>query len=105
MTRPLVQALCLLAFAACALTACSRPEKPETERPPAPQAVANLPDKDTWKDASKREAPATDLLDYTQAPQKRAKATEKVVLDQGAQQRADIDAQAAGNASPPPSDQ
>ena len=101
MTRTLAMALCMLA-----LTACSKPEKPETERRPEPQAAnsqaANTPDPATWDDASKREKPDTRLLDRIQAPMDKARATEQTVLDQGAQQRADIDAQTAGNANPPP---
>ena len=54
MSRILVAVLCVLA-----LRRCSKPEKPETERPPAPQAQAGQPDPETWDDASKREKPAT----------------------------------------------
>jgi hypothetical protein len=97
MTRTLALALCVLAFAAC-----SKPEKPETERRPEPQASSTLPDKDTWNDASKREPPATALLERIQKPMDKAKAVEGTVLEQGQQQAADIDAQTAGNASPPP---
>lgn len=98
MTRTLALALCVLAFAAC-----SKPEKPETERRPEPQAstTAHQPDPATWNDASKREPPATQLLERIQAPMDKAKAVEGTVLEQGRQQAADIDAQTAGNASPP----
>ena len=104
MTRSLVLTSGALALCVLALTACSKPEKPETERRPEPQAssTAHLPDADTWKDASKREPPATQLLERIQAPMNKAKAVEGTVLEQGQQQAADIDAQTAGNASPPP---
>jgi hypothetical protein len=75
-------ALCVLG-----LSACSKP-KPDTERRPEPTA-ANAQARD------KR------LANSIQAPMDRAKSTEQTVLDQGRQQAADIDAQTAGNASPP----
>ena len=96
MTRTLVAVLCVLA-----LSACSKPEKPETERPPAPQAEAGHPDAATWDDASKREKPATELRDAIQAPLDKARSTEATTLDAAAQQSADIDAQTSGDAPPP----
>jgi hypothetical protein len=99
MSRTLVAVLCVLA-----LGACSKPEKPETERPPAPQAAASLPDADTWDDASKREKPATELSDAIQRPINKAKSVEGTTLEAADEQRAAIDAQERGDA-PPPSDQ
>lgn len=55
--------------------ACSKPEPPEKERPPEPQA--------------------TELRDAIQQPIDRAKAVEGEVQDAAAQQRAAIDAQTA----------
>jgi hypothetical protein len=46
--------------------------------------------------------PATELRDYMQRDIKRAQAAEDAVLKAGEQQRADIDAQTAGNPPPPP---
>ena len=102
MSRPLVALLCVLA-----LGACSKPEKPETERPPSPQAVANAdkPDADTWEDASMREKPATELREYMQKPIDRAKSVEATTLDAAEKQRAEIDAQTGGGEAPPPDDQ
>ncbi|KGQ18045.1 hypothetical protein LF41_1900 [Lysobacter dokdonensis DS-58] len=100
MSRLLLAVCCALA-----LSACSRPEKPETERPPAPQANATLPDAETWDDASKREKPATELTQAIQKPLDRARSVEATTLEAADQQRAAIDAQEQGNATPPPSDQ
>ena len=102
MSRPLVALLCVLA-----LGACSKPEKPETERPPSPQAVADAkkPDAETWDDASKREKPATELREYMQAPIDKAKTVEATTLDAAEKQRAEIDAQTGGGEAPPPSDE
>ena len=97
MSRILVAVLCVLA-----LGACSKPEKPETERPPAPQAQAGQPDPETWDDASKREKPATELRDAIRRPQDRARSVEATTLDAAAQQRAAIEAQTGGNAQPTP---
>ena len=72
------------------------PEKPETERPPAPQAQADQPDPDTWDDASKREKPATQLTEAIRKPIDKAKAVEATTLEAAEQQRAAIDAQTSG---------
>ena len=72
-----------------ALSACSKPAKPEKERPPEPKA-----------------AEATELRDMIQKPIDRAKAVEPQVLDAKAQQDAAIDAQTGGgdtgSDTPPP---
>jgi hypothetical protein len=96
MTRTLAAVLCVLALAAC-----SKPEPPDKDRPPAPKAEASAEEQAAW-DASKREKPATELNDAIQAPINKAKAVEGTVLEQGKQQSADIDAQTSGNASTPP---
>jgi hypothetical protein len=99
MTRTLAAALCVLALAAC-----SKPEPPDKDRPPEPTAdatAATAAQDATW-DASKREKPATELRDAIQAPINKAKAVEGTVLEQGEQQRADIEAQTSGNTSTPP---
>lgn len=80
-TRPLTLAI-LAVLLAC--TACSKPEPPETERPPEPQA--QRPD----------EQQATELRDAIQQPIDRAKAVEAQVQDAAAAQQAAIDAQAGG---------
>jgi hypothetical protein len=93
-----------MVLCALGLSACSKP-KPDTERRPEPQANAQAsatPDPESWNDPKKREKPDTRLLDRIEAPMDRARSTEQTVLDQGKQQAADIDAQTAGNASPPP---
>ena len=70
-----------------ALSACSKPPKPEKERPPEPKAEE-----------------ATELRDMIQRPIDRAKAVEPAVLDAKAQQDAAIEAQTGGGdaANPPP---
>jgi hypothetical protein len=75
----------LLVLAGLVLVACSKPEPPEKDRPPSPQATA--------------------ITQAIQAPIEKAKSAETTVLDAGKQQAADIDAQTSGNASsetPPP---
>ena len=79
-----------------ALAGCSRPEPPEKDQPPEPTAE-QMP------------TPAAAAADYAGStvsaqmhePIDRAKAVEATVLDAAKQQRADIDAQAAGNATQP----
>jgi flagellar basal body L-ring protein FlgH len=61
-----------------ACSACRKPEPPEKEQPPEPQAQA------------------TQLRDAIQAPIERAKAVEPAVLDAAQQQRDAIDAQTGG---------
>jgi|GEM_PF-504298 hypothetical protein len=69
-----------------ALSACSKPARPEKERPPEPKAED-----------------ATELRDMIQKPIDRAKAVEPQVLDAKAQQDAAIEAQTGGDdASKPP---
>ena len=97
MSRILVPVLCVLA-----LGACSKPEKPETERPPSPQASASTPNAETWNDASKREQPADQLTRAIQKPINRAKSAEATTLEAAEQQRAAMDAQESGNAAPAP---
>ncbi len=104
MSRTPVAVLCVAVMGVLALGACSKPEKPETERPPAPQASASQPDPETWDDASKREKPATELTQAIQRPINKAKSAEATTLEAADQQRASIDAQERGDA-PPPSDQ
>lgn len=70
--RPAILAA-LAVLLSCA--ACSKPEPPEKERPPEPQA--------------------TELSDAIQQPIDRAKAVDGQVQDAAAQQRAAIDAQTA----------
>jgi hypothetical protein len=71
-TRPLILAALAVSLL-CA--ACSKPEPPEKERPPEPQA--------------------TELRDAIQQPIDRAKAVEDQVQEAAAQQKAAIDAQTA----------
>lgn len=61
-----------------ACTACSKPEPPDKEQPPEPQAQA------------------TELRDAIQAPIDRARTVEPAVLDAAQQQRDEIDAQTGG---------
>ena len=68
-----------------ALSACSKPAKPEKDRPPEPQAED-----------------ATELRDAIQRPIDRAKAVEPQVLDAAKQQDAAIEAQTGGDGTPPP---
>jgi hypothetical protein len=65
-----------------ALSACSKPARPEKERPPEPKAED-----------------ATELRDMIQKPIDRAKAVEPQVLDAKAQQDAAIEAQTGGDTS------
>nr|WP_144816980.1 hypothetical protein [Lysobacter ruishenii] len=60
------------------LSACSRPEPPDKERPPEPQATAP--------------ARHTELRDAIQAPQDKARAVEGAVEDAAKAQRAAIEA-------------
>jgi hypothetical protein len=66
-----------------ACPACSKPQPPDTERAPEPQAQPEA-------------AQATELRDEIQQPIDRAKAVEDQVQDAAAKQQADIDAQAGG---------
>lgn len=59
--------------------ACSRPQPPDTERPPEPQAQ-----------------PQTELRDAMQAPLEKAQGVEDQVLEAAKQQQAAIDAQTGG---------
>ena len=68
-----------------ALSACSKPARPEKERPPEPQAEE-----------------ATELRDAIQRPIDRAKAVEPAVLDAAKQQYAAIEAQTGGDAASQP---
>jgi len=79
MVRPL---LCgaLLALAASMLTACSKPQPPEKERPPEPQASEQH----------------TELRDAIQAPLDKAKGVEDEVQKAADEQRAAIDAATGG---------
>lgn len=71
-------ATALLACGALLVVACSRPEPPEKERPPEPQASA--PERHT------------ELRDAIQAPQDKARAVEAAVDDAAKAQRAAIEA-------------
>jgi hypothetical protein len=79
---------------ACALGACSKPEPPEKDRPPEPQAQAKA-------------APARPygnphaMRDAIQAPIERAKSAEDVTLEAARKQQAAIDAQMAGQEPAP----
>lgn len=66
---------------ALAMAACSRPEPPDTERPPEPQAVG-----------TQVAAPAASLDDSLHAPIDRAKAVEDTLQDAAQRQRDAIDA-------------
>jgi len=66
-----------------ACSACSKPEPPQKEQPPEPQAQAPV-------------ETHTELRDAIQAPIDRAKAVEPVVLDAAKKQSDDIDAQTGG---------
>jgi hypothetical protein len=78
MLRPsLVHFVAASLLLACA--ACSKPEPPDKEQPPEPQAMHD-----------------TQLRDAIQAPIDRAKAVEPAVLDAAQQQKDAIDAQAGG---------
>ena len=90
-------ALFVLLVATLSVAACSKPEPPDKDRPPEPQASSTA-----RKGAEARMPPATELRDYMQRDIKRAQAAEDTVLEAGEQQRADIDAQTAGNPPPPP---
>ena len=63
------------------LSACSKPEPPEKERPPEPKAA---------------EPRATELRDAIQAPIDKARSVEQTTLDAAEKQRAEIDAQTGG---------
>ena len=91
-------ALCSTAALMLAFAACSRPEPPDKDQPPEPQAPQA-----TAKPS--RSPPATQLRDYMQAPINKAKTAETTVLDAGKQQAADIEAQTSGNAPTPPPEQ
>jgi len=67
------------------LCACSKPQPPEKERPPEPQA-----------ESQSREPRATQLRDAIQAPIDKAKSVEQTTLDAAEKQRAEIDAQTGG---------
>lgn len=71
----------ILSCAAVLLCACSKPQPPEKERPPEPQAGAPR---------------ATELRDAIQAPIDKAKSVEQTTLDAAERQRAQIDAQTGG---------
>jgi hypothetical protein len=66
--------------------ACSKPQPPDKEQPPQPQAVETH----------------TELRDAIQAPIDRAKAVSPEVLEAAQKQRDDIDAQTGGGDAPPP---
>ena len=75
---PRHMATALLAYIALVSAACSRPEPPEKERPPEPQASAP--------------ARHTELRDAIQAPQDKARAVEGAVDDAAKAQRKAIEA-------------
>ncbi|MFL6591957.1 MAG: hypothetical protein ACJ8GK_04520 [Luteimonas sp.] len=77
MSRTLRRVLFALAAASVICTACSKPEPPDKEKRPVPQAD-------------------TDLRDAIQAPIDRAKAVEPAVLDAAKKQQDQIDAQTGG---------
>ena len=81
MTRLVPALLC-----ACALAACSKPEPPEKDRPPEPQATA----------AARPYGNPHAMRDAIQAPIDRAKSAEDVTLEAARKQQASIDAQMAG---------
>lgn len=76
--RASVRALLVPACATLLLAACSRPEPPDKERPPEPQATTP--------------ARHTGLRDAIQAPQDKARAVEGAVDDAAKAQRAAIEA-------------
>ena len=88
MTRvaSLAPSLLVLPMIALACVACSRPAKPEKDRPPEPQAASTVA------------AQPSALRRYMQSPIQKAQSVEGTVLDAAKQQRADIDAQMAGDA-------
>jgi hypothetical protein len=70
------------------IAACSKPQPPDKEQPPQPQAA--------------QAETHTELRDAIRAPIDRAKAVSPAVLDAAQKQRDDIDAQTgAGDATPP----
>jgi hypothetical protein len=71
----------LVAALSCA--ACSKPEPPDTDRPPEPKAQPESPQ-------------ATEMRDAIRKPIDRAKAVEGQVQDAAAKQQAAIDAQTGG---------
>ncbi len=77
--------LCCLVGCLVVLAACSKPQPPEKERPPEPQAAAQ---------AAKQAEQHTELRDTIRRPIDRAKAVETQVIDAAEQQKAAIDAQA-----------
>lgn len=74
---PRTTASCALLLLLC--SACSKPQPPDKEQPPEPQASQQ-----------------TELRDAIQRPIQRAEAVEAEVLDAAEQQRAAIDAQTGG---------
>lgn len=82
---PTCTLLALATTMALAMTACSRPEPPDTERPPEPQAEPA----DAGTQAA---APAASLDDSLHAPIDRAKAVEDTLQDAAQRQRDAIDA-------------
>lgn len=85
--RRRVPAVALATLLLCA--ACSKPEPPETDRPPEPQATPEQPAADQGAAGGN----ATGLRDAIQRPIDRAKAVDGQVEDAAAQQRAAVDAQ------------
>jgi hypothetical protein len=77
MERHVSRTLFALAAVSICCAACSKPEPPEKEQPPVPQAN-------------------TDLRDAMHAPIDRAKAVEPAVLDAAKKQQDQIDAQTGG---------
>jgi hypothetical protein len=81
-------ACALPALLVIALGACSKPEPPDTERPPEPQAAE--------QPAAERGPRHTQLRDAIQAPIDKARSVERTTLDAADRQRAEIDAQTDG---------
>ncbi|UHQ20320.1 hypothetical protein LVB87_03930 [Lysobacter sp. KIS68-7] len=92
MMRPLLAAPLAALLCTLALAGCSKPEKPEKERPPSPQAGVSA-------DVRPQVSQGTTAAAVTQAirsPIERAQGTEATTLEAAKKQDASIDAQTSG---------
>jgi len=102
MTRPQVSFAVLLC--ALALAGCSKPEKPEKERPPSPQADATPAEAAAVQPQVSQGTTAAAVTQAIRSPIERAQSTEATTLEAAKKQDASIDAQTSGE-SPQPAQQ